>query len=105
MEIDQAARSVAKGALKAAERGIGIAERCVTHREDFSTHVVPRRFLFQSRENRFRFFVISAAPREVVQSALEGIVPPENIFGTEFGFDPESGEISHVVRVPEVTVA
>ena len=51
-------------------------------------------------ENRFRFFVISAAPREVVQSALEGIVPPENIFGTEFGFDPGTGEISHIVRVP-----
>ena len=27
--------------------------------------------------NRFRFFVISASPREVVRSALEGIVPPE----------------------------
>ena len=51
-------------------------------------------------ENSFRFYVISAAPREVVQSALEGIVPPENIFGTEFGFDPSSGEISHIVRVP-----
>jgi hypothetical protein len=35
-----------------------------------------------------------------VQSALEGIVPPENVFGTEFGFDPDSGEISHVMRVP-----
>ena len=51
-------------------------------------------------ENRFRFYVISASPREVVQSALEGIVPPENVFGTEFGFDPGSGEISHIVRVP-----
>src|SRR5438309_5539993 len=29
--------------------------------------------------NRFRFFVISASPREVVRSALEGIVPPENV--------------------------
>lgn len=51
-------------------------------------------------DDLFRFFVISAAPREVVQSALEGIVPPENVFGTEFGFDPDSGEISHVIRVP-----
>jgi hypothetical protein len=38
--------------------------------------------------NRFQFYVISASPREVVQSALEGIVPPENVFGTEFGYDP-----------------
>jgi 2-hydroxy-3-keto-5-methylthiopentenyl-1-phosphate phosphatase len=51
-------------------------------------------------DDSFRFYVISAAPREVVQSALEGIVPPENVFGTEFGFDPDSGEISHIIRVP-----
>jgi phosphoserine phosphatase len=50
--------------------------------------------------NRFRFYVISAAPREVVQSALAGIVPPENIFGTEIDYDPDSGEISNIVRVP-----
>lgn len=49
---------------------------------------------------RFRFFVISAAPREVVQSALEGIVPPENVFGTEFGYDSSTGEISSILRVP-----
>jgi 2-hydroxy-3-keto-5-methylthiopentenyl-1-phosphate phosphatase len=30
--------------------------------------------------NSFRFFVISASPREVVQSALEGIVQAENVF-------------------------
>ena len=51
-------------------------------------------------ENRFYFFVISAGPREVVRSALEGIVPPENVFGTEFEFDPETGEICSVLRVP-----
>jgi HAD superfamily phosphoserine phosphatase-like hydrolase len=50
--------------------------------------------------NSFRFFVISASPREVVQSALEGIVPPENVFGTEFGYDPSTGEISRILRVP-----
>jgi HAD superfamily phosphoserine phosphatase-like hydrolase len=50
--------------------------------------------------NRFRFFVISASPREVVQSALEGIVPAENVFGTEFGYDPSTGEISSILRVP-----
>jgi phosphoserine phosphatase len=49
---------------------------------------------------RFSFFVISAAPREVVQSALAGIVAPENIFGTEFDYDPSSGEVRSIVRVP-----
>lgn len=50
--------------------------------------------------NHFRFFVISAGPREVVRSALEGIVPAENVFGTEFGYDPSKGEICSVLRVP-----
>ena len=36
---------------------------------------------------RFSFFVISAAPREVIQSALEGIVPPDRVFGTELDYD------------------
>jgi phosphoserine phosphatase len=49
---------------------------------------------------RFSFFVISAAPREVIQSALSGIVSPEHIFGTEFEFDGESGEVQSIVRVP-----
>ena len=31
--------------------------------------------------HRFSFYVVSAAPQEVIQSALEGIVPEENIFG------------------------
>src|SRR6202167_6616878 len=32
---------------------------------------------------RFSFFVISAAPREIVTSALAGIAPDEHIYGTE----------------------
>src|SRR6266496_3629443 len=32
----------------------------------------------------FDFYVLSAAPVEVIQSALEGIVPNDHIFGTEF---------------------
>jgi 2-hydroxy-3-keto-5-methylthiopentenyl-1-phosphate phosphatase len=48
----------------------------------------------------FSFYVISAAPEEVIQSALEGIVPPENIFGARFRYHPETGEIESVVRVP-----
>src|SRR5271154_4331969 len=48
----------------------------------------------------FSFFVVSAAPREIVISALEGIVPPENIFGTELEFDSRSGEVTAIRRVP-----
>jgi HAD superfamily phosphoserine phosphatase-like hydrolase len=48
---------------------------------------------------RFSFHVISAAPEEVIQSALEGIVPPENINGTRFRYDA-SGEIESILRVP-----
>lgn len=48
---------------------------------------------------RFSFFVISAAPRELVQSALAGIVDPEHIFGTEFEYDA-SGEVRSIRRVP-----
>lgn len=47
----------------------------------------------------FSFFVISAAPREVICSALDGIVPPDHIFGTELDYD-DSGEVRSVVRVP-----
>ena len=49
---------------------------------------------------RFSFFVISAAPREIVVSALAGIVPPENIYGTELEFDARTGEVRAIKRVP-----
>src|SRR6202048_2149254 len=49
---------------------------------------------------RFSFFVISAAPREIVISALAGIVPPEHIYGTELEFDARSGEVRSIQRVP-----
>jgi HAD superfamily phosphoserine phosphatase-like hydrolase len=48
----------------------------------------------------FSFRVISAAPRELVTSALEGIVPPEHIFGTELDYDPWTGEVRAISRVP-----
>ncbi len=50
--------------------------------------------------HQFSFFVISAAPREIVISALDGIVPAQNIYGTELDFDPHSGEVTAVKRVP-----
>jgi phosphoserine phosphatase len=45
----------------------------------------------------FDFYVLSAAPIEVIHSALEGIVPHDHIFGTEFRYKP-SGEIDSIVR-------
>jgi HAD superfamily phosphoserine phosphatase-like hydrolase len=50
--------------------------------------------------HEFSFFVISAAPREIVTSALAGIVPPEHIYGTELDFDSQSGEVRAITRVP-----
>jgi phosphoserine phosphatase len=49
---------------------------------------------------RFSFYVISAAPREIVISALDGVIPPEHIYGTELEFDPQSGEVRDIKRVP-----
>jgi 2-hydroxy-3-keto-5-methylthiopentenyl-1-phosphate phosphatase len=49
---------------------------------------------------KFSFYVISAAPEEVIQSALESIVPPERIFGTQFNYNPVSGEVDSIRRVP-----
>jgi phosphoserine phosphatase len=48
----------------------------------------------------FSFFVISAAPREIVIAALEGVVPPENIYGTDLEFDAVTGEVRSINRVP-----
>jgi hypothetical protein len=52
------------------------------------------RFLEQGLPScRFSFFVISAAPREIVASALSGNLSPDHIYGTELDFDPRSGEV------------
>src|SRR5580704_993391 len=45
----------------------------------------------------FDFYVLSAAPVEVIHSALEGIVPQDHIYGTEFRYKP-SGEIDTIIR-------
>ena len=45
----------------------------------------------------FDFYVLSAAPVEVIQSALEGVVPKDQIFGTEFLYK-ETGEIETITR-------
>jgi phosphoserine phosphatase len=49
--------------------------------------------------HRFDFYVISAAPEDVVLSALDGIVPADHIVGTRFQFHGENGQIGSVMRV------
>lgn len=49
---------------------------------------------------RFSFFVISAAPREIVMSALADVVASDHIYGTELDFDESSGEVRSIRRVP-----
>ena len=47
---------------------------------------------------KFSFYVISAAPQEIIQSALDGIVPPERIFGTRFRYNEHTGEVDSIIR-------
>jgi len=49
-------------------------------------------------EHKFHFNVISAAPQEIIQSALEGIVPPDHIFGTRFRYNEATGEVDSIIR-------
>lgn len=53
----------------------------------------------ETADHRFSFYVISAAPREVVVSALDGIVAPEHIHATELDYDADSGEVCAIRRV------
>ena len=46
----------------------------------------------------FDFFVISAGPVQIIRSALEGIIPPDHIYGTEFEWNAK-GEIQRIVQV------
>jgi phosphoserine phosphatase len=45
----------------------------------------------------FDFYVISAAPVEVIESALKGIVPRSHIFGTQFEYS-SAGEIASILQ-------
>jgi 2-hydroxy-3-keto-5-methylthiopentenyl-1-phosphate phosphatase len=45
----------------------------------------------------FDFYVLSAAPVEVIQSALEGIVPADHIFGTKLRYKA-SGEVDSIAH-------
>jgi phosphoserine phosphatase len=47
--------------------------------------------------HQFHFNVISAAPQEIIQSALDGIVPSDHIFGTRFRYN-DAGEVASIIR-------
>jgi len=51
--------------------------------------------LGQLEGHKFTPYVVSAGPQEIVESALEGVIPPENIFASRLAYD-EHGEISDV---------
>jgi phosphoserine phosphatase len=51
-----------------------------------------------SDDYKILFYVISAAPQEIIQSALDGIVPPDHIFGTRFRFNESTGEVESIIR-------
>ena len=46
----------------------------------------------------FDFHVISAAPQEVIESALEDIIPASRIHGTQLQYDA-SGQVESIIRV------
>ena len=48
---------------------------------------------------QFDFYVVSAAPEEIVHAALEGILPADHVIGTRLGYDESTGEIASVERV------
>src|SRR5262250_3162697 len=47
---------------------------------------------------KFDFYVISAAPQEIIHSALEDVVAPDHIFGTRFRYNDQSREIESIIR-------
>ncbi len=50
--------------------------------------------------HHFSFYVVSAAPEEVIKSALKDIIPPDHVYGTRFQYDSVSGEIQSILRLP-----
>jgi len=84
-------------------RGVRREHLIETGRRVRLKHDIPRLLEFLNKGVdgcRFSFRVISAAPREVIESALNGVVPPDHIYGTDLDFDPATGESRSVRRVP-----
>ena len=83
-----------------------LSKVCREHPVDAGKHIRLKRkipLLSRMLDNlegcRFDFSVISAAPEEVIQSALEGIVEPGHTIGTRFDFDRRTGAIRSVLQV------
>jgi HAD superfamily phosphoserine phosphatase-like hydrolase len=84
-------------------RGVRVEHLIETGRRVRLKRAIPALVDFLGRGvegHSFSFCVISAAPREIVTSALAGVVPPENIYGTELEFDAWSAEVRAIQRVP-----
>lgn len=81
-------RGVRRDHLVEAGKGIALKD---------NVELLPELLNGATGEHEFVFYVISAAPREVVESALEGIVSPARIFGTEFeyGADGLIADVKH----------
>lgn len=83
-------RRVTKDDLREAGRRVRLKRNVATLvqllREGFDGHA-------------FDFYVISAAPEEVVLAALDGVVPSDHVIGTRFSWDGPSGTINGLVRV------
>src|ERR1700739_1635575 len=47
---------------------------------------------------KFSFCGTPAPPQEIIQSALEGVVPPDHIIGTRFRYSETTGEVESIVR-------
>jgi phosphoserine phosphatase len=47
----------------------------------------------------FDFYVLSAAPEEVVHAALDGMVAPSHVIATRFGYDGRTGEVDCIDHV------
>jgi phosphoserine phosphatase len=47
---------------------------------------------------RFDFHVISAAPQEVIESALANLIPADHIHGTQLHYN-DSGQVESIIRV------
>jgi phosphoserine phosphatase len=47
--------------------------------------------------HKFDFYVVSAAPEQVVHAALHGLVPPDHIIGTRFEWDEGTGLIGNLL--------
>ena len=47
----------------------------------------------------FDFYVVSAAPEEIIHSALKDVLPEDHIIGSRFEYHPETGEIESILRV------